>query len=145
MNYDELLSSRRIRKEQVSPAEIEQALNRAERDLKTARVIMAQDWDWGFAVAYDAVLQASQAFMFAQGFRPASNESHKNTFAFMLIAMGKDHEDLMTYFDRMRNKRNRAIYEVAGLITETEAQNILEKAESFVALIRSELNNMHLL
>ena len=145
MNYDELLSSRRIRKEQVSPAEIEQALNRAERDLKTARVIMAQDWDWGFAVAYDAVLQASQAFMFAQGFRPASNESHKNTFAFMLIAMGKDHEDIMTYFDRMRNKRNRAIYEVAGLITETEAQNILEKAESFVALIRSELNNMHLL
>ena len=80
--------------------------------------------------------------MFAQGFRPASNESHKNTFAFMRLAMGKDYEELMTYFDRMRNKRHQAIYEIAGLITETEARNILEKAEGFVAMIREELKKV---
>ena len=80
--------------------------------------------------------------MFAQGFRPSSSESHKNTFAFMRLAMGKDHEELMTYFDRMRNKRHQAIYETAGLITETEARNILEKAESFVTLIREELKKV---
>ena len=142
MKYDELLNSRRIRKEKASPAEIERALNRAERDLKTAQTLMAQDWDWGFAVAYDAVLQASRAYMFAQGFRPASSESHKNTFAFMRLAMGKDYEELMAYFDRMRNKRHQAIYEVAGLITETEAHNILKKAESFVAMIREELKRV---
>ena len=67
MKYDELLNSRRIHREKVSRVEIERALNRAERDLKTARMIMGQDRDWGFAVAYDAVLQASRAFMFAQG------------------------------------------------------------------------------
>ena len=142
MKYDELLNSRRIHREQVSQVEIERALNRAERDLKTARMIMGQDRDWGFAVAYDAVLQASRAFMFAQGFRPASNESHKNTFAFMRLAMGKDYEELMTYFDRMRNKRNQAIYEIPGLITETEARNILKKADGFVALIREELKRV---
>ncbi len=142
MEYDELLTSRRIREEKVSRLEIEHALDRAERDLKTARMIIAQDRDWGFAVAYDAVLQASRAYMFAQGFRPASNESHKNTFAFMRLAMGKDYEELMTYFDRMRNKRNQAIYEIAGLITETEARNILEKAEGFVAMIREQLKKV---
>jgi len=31
-------------------------LERADRDLKTARKIMAEDWDWGFAVTYNAVL-----------------------------------------------------------------------------------------
>jgi uncharacterized protein (UPF0332 family) len=142
MEYDELLNSRRIRKEKVSPSEIEHALERAERDLQTARTLIERDRDWSFAVAYDAVLQASRAYMFAQGFRPSSSESHKNTFAFMRLAMGKDYEELMTYFDRMRNKRHQAIYETAGLITETEALNILEKAESFVTLIREELKKV---
>jgi len=90
MKYDDLLRSRRIHREELSREQIYQALDRAERDLKTARILMGQDWDWGFAVAYDAVLQASRAYMFAQGFRPASNESHKNTFAFMRLAMGKE-------------------------------------------------------
>ncbi|GEM_PF-5136914 len=52
---------------------------------------------------------------------PASNENHRNTFAFVRLSMGKNCEDLMAYFDRMRNKRHRAIYEIAGLITETDA------------------------
>lgn len=142
MEYDELLNSRRIRKEKVSRVEVENALERAERDLQTARELIERDRDWSFAVAYDAVLQVSRAYMFAQGFRPASSESHKNTFAFMRLAMGKDYEEMMSYFDRMRNKRNQAIYEIAGLITETEAHNILKKAEGFVAIIREELKKV---
>ena len=138
--YDELLRSRRIRREEISRLEVNQALQRAARDLRTARRIMSEDWDWGFAVAYNAVLQASRAYMFAQGYRPASAEGHKNAFAFMRIAMGRHHEETITYFDRMRSKRNQAIYEVAGLITETEARNLLGKAEEFVKLIRGRLS-----
>jgi len=137
--YEDLLRSRRIRWQEVSLAEIERALARAERDLRTARKIMPEDWDWGFAVAYNAVLQASRAFMFAQGYRPVAAEGHKTTFAFMAEAMGKDYEDLIAYFDRMRNKRNQAIYDVAGLITETEARNLFQRALEFVKLIREQL------
>lgn len=142
MKYEDLLKSRRIRKQRVSQAEIKRALERAGRDLRTARKILAEDWDWGFAVAYNAVLQASRAYMFAQGYRPASAEGHKNTFAFMQIAMGEEYEDLITYFDRMRNKRNQAIYDIAGLITETEARNLLERATQFVELIRGKLSGI---
>ena len=138
MSYDELLKSRRIREETISQQEVEQGLQRAERDLKVARAVMATDWDWAFAIAYDAVFQASRAFMFAQGYRPASAESHKNTFAFMRLAMGKDYETLIRYFDRMRVKRHRAIYDVAGLISETEAKSLFAKAEEFVGLVREQ-------
>ena len=93
MEYDELLKSRRIHKEKASRIEVERALERAGRDLQTARELIERDRDWSFAVAYDAVLQASRAYMFAQGFRPASSESHKNTFAFMRLAIGKDYKD----------------------------------------------------
>ena len=141
MKYDDLLKTGRIRPQRVSDAEIRRALDRAQRDLKTARKIMAEDWDWGFAVAYNAVLQASRAYMFAQGYRPAGAEGHKNTFAFMRLAMGKGYEDLITYFDRMRNKRNQAIYDVAGIITQTEARNLFAKATDFVDLIRRKLTD----
>jgi len=99
----------------------------------------ARNADWGFAIAYDAVLQASRAFMFAQGYRPASKESHKNVFAFMREALGEDFAGLIGYFDRIRTKRHRAIYDVAGLITETEAKNLFAKAQDFVKLIGERL------
>ncbi len=139
MKYDELLKSGRIKKQRISKDEIARALERAARDISTARKIMASDWDWGFAVAYNAVLQTARAYMFAHGYRPASAEGHKNTFAFMRAAFGKEYEDLITYFDRMRGKRNQAIYDVAGLITETEAEALFEKAVFFVNLITSKL------
>ncbi len=139
MIYDELLRSGRIREEKVSRLSVRQALERAERDLQVAARLIAEDLDWAFAISYNAVLQASRAYMFAQGYRPASAEGHKNTFAFMRIALGKEHEELITYFDRMRVKRNQATYDVAGLITETEAQNLLEKARDFVAWIHNKL------
>ena len=49
---------------------------------------MGEDLDWVFTVAYNAALQAGRAFMFAKGYRPASAEGHKNTFAFLATALG---------------------------------------------------------
>jgi len=82
--------------------------------------------------------------MFANGFRPSNNESHKNIFAFMRLALSEQYRDLIDYFDMIRNKRHQAIYEVAGLISQTEAQNLLTKAEEFVATIRKEIGKIQL-
>jgi uncharacterized protein (UPF0332 family) len=141
MPYDELLNSGRIRKESFSPEVVDRSLARAERDLKAAAKMLSEDLDWAFAMAYNAVLQAARAYMFAQGYRPASTEGHKNTFAFMSEAAEIEEKELISYFDRMRVKRHRATYEIAGLITETEAANLLEKAEGFVSFIKGKLES----
>ena len=135
MAIDDLLRSGRIRRERISPAEVREALTLADRDLRVARKLIGEDLDWGFTVAYSAVLQAARAFMFAKGYRPATAEGHKNTFAFLAAALGPEQEDLVGYFDRMRNKRNQAVYGMAGRIAETEARNLLAKATEFVRLV----------
>lgn len=137
--YEDLIESGRLRKQKVSRDEILRALERADRDLRTARKIMAEDWDWGFAVSYNAVLQAARAYMFFKGYRSAGMEAHKTTFSFLLESMGNQYEDMVTFFDRARNKRNQVIYDVAGLITETEARNLFSKATEFVNLIRTRI------
>ena len=142
MSYDDLLKSKQIYRQTPSRESVEKALRRSERDLNTARALICQDSDWGFAIAYNAILQACRAYMFANGFRPSNNESHKNTFAFMRLALSEQYRDLVDYFDMIRNKRHQAIYEVAGLISQTEAQNLLTKAEEFVATIRKEISKI---
>jgi uncharacterized protein (UPF0332 family) len=63
-------------------------------------------------------------------------ESGTNFFAFLAAALGPEQADLVSYFDRMRNKRNQAVYGVAGRIAETEARNLLAKATAFVRLVK---------
>jgi len=104
-------------------------------DLKDRRRI-------GIGASRSPIMPSSRlprAYLFAQGYRPSHGEAHKNTFAFMKFFMGKEYEDLISYFDRMRNKRNQAIYDVAGLITETEARDLFVKATEFVKLVRRSL------
>ena len=74
-------------------------------------------------------------------FRAEASESvleptSRITFAFLAAALGPDHADLVSYFDRMRNKRNQAVYGTAGRIAETEARNLLAKATAFVRLVK---------
>ncbi len=98
---------------------------------------MGQDWDWGFAIAYNAVLQGARALMYARGFRPVGPDVHRNTFAFVGEALGPDFDELVSFFDRMRSKRHQAVYDVAGLITEVEARTLFEEAGQFVDLVES--------
>jgi uncharacterized protein (UPF0332 family) len=77
--------------------------------------------------------------MFSRGYRPAAEQGHKNTFAFMRATLGKDLASTIGYFDRMRKKRNQAIYDVAGLITEKEARAILKNAVEFVDIVKKKI------
>ena len=139
MTIQELLDERRIYKVEAAKASVSAALTRARRDLTTARRSPCLDADWAFSIAYNGVLQASRAFMFSHGYRPASNEAHKNTFAFMLAAVDEVHKPLITYFDRMRVKRHRLTYEAAGIATETEASDLLSKAEEYLTWVRRQI------
>jgi uncharacterized protein (UPF0332 family) len=139
VTVDELLRKRKIYRHRASPEEIGRLLELADRDIRMAKLTMAEDWDWAFSIAYNAVLQSARAFMYSQGYRPAAEQGHKNTFAFLRAALGEDLASTIGYFDRMRKKRNQAIYDVAGLITEREAKAILKHAVKFVDEIKRQI------
>ena len=135
MKLKELESAGKIKPQKVGANEILAAISKAESDLSVAKEVIEQSNDWGFAIAYNAALQAARSYMFACGYRPAVREGHKNTFLFIQAKLGKDHETLVTYLDRARVKRNETVYDISGTITETEAQNLLKHAENFIEII----------
>lgn len=139
MSFKDLVSQGKIKLIKSSKEEIKEILSLADRDLKMAEFTITQDWDWAFSISYNAALQASRAYMYSKGYRTSGQQAHKNTFEFMKRALGKEYDDLVGFFDRMRPKRNRAIYDTVGLITETEVNELLKKSKEFVAIIKNKL------
>lgn len=53
---------------------------------------------------------------------------------------GKDKD--MYVFDKMRSKRHRIIYDVAGLVSEQEAKQTFNFAQKFVKIIKAHLREI---
>ena len=135
IRFETLLKEGKIKAVQSSPKEVNEILSLAERDIKMAEFVATQNLDWAFTIAYNAALQASRAYMYHKGYRPSAQHGHKNTFEFMKIALSEEHKNIIGFFDRMRSKRNIAIYDMTGLITETEVKELIEKSKGYVRTI----------
>ena len=119
----------------VPQAEIKDLLEVARRDVKTAQELMNIDLDWALIVAYNAALQAGLAFMYAKGYRPRGPDRHKTVIRFLRATLDLSFKSKLNRLDRVRKKRHRAVYRMAGAISEREAKGTIEFAEEFVALL----------
>ena len=132
MAYERLLQQGRIRPYRAKPQEVERLLQVASRDLSTAAKILPDDADWAFNIVYNAVLQAARALVLHEGFRPRGAGQHWTIVLFCQEALGQECRRQVALFDQMRRKRHRLVYEVVGLVSHHEAEQVLEFAGAFV-------------
>ena len=91
--------------------------------------------DRQFAIAYNAVLQLAKMAIACAGYRVVGQGHHLTTFEALELAMGPSIAPLAGYFDTCRRKRNVLDYDMANVATDTEAQELVEKAEQFRQLV----------
>jgi uncharacterized protein (UPF0332 family) len=139
MSLDNLIDDGSIHPFKATQEEINKSLEIAHRDLNQSKRILSESLDWAYSIAYNAVLQACRAYMFHRGYRPASAESHKSTLAFMQLSVDPQLKETVDYFDRVRKKRHRVIYDEVGLVSEKEAQQLIQKAGEFIAWVDTNL------
>jgi uncharacterized protein (UPF0332 family) len=139
MTLDKLIEDGSIHPFKATPQEISRSMEIAHRDLIQAERILAESLDWAFSIAYNAVLQACRAYMFFRGYRAASSESHKATLAFMQVSVDTKLKESIDYFDRVRKKRHRVVYDEVGLVSEKEAQQLIFKAQKFITWVDSQV------
>ena len=133
MTYQPLERAGLLEPYRVPQAEINDLLEVARRDVKTARELTNIDLDWALIVAYNAALQAGLAFMYAQGYRPRGADRHKTVIRFLRASLDPSFKPKLNRLDRIRKKRHRAVYRMAGAISEREAKGTIEFTEEFVA------------
>ncbi len=73
--------------------------------------------------------------MLNEGYRPRGPDQHATVVRFLNEALGEKLPDEIVTFDQMRRKRNRTVYEVAGRIGASEAEQAASFAREYWAKI----------
>jgi len=107
----------------------------AKRDIEFAKKIQKENFDWTFAIAYNSMLQASRALMFFYGYRPSGEKQHISVVRFAETILGDEFKKEIATFDRLRRKRHTIVYDIAGSISEYEAEFAVKSAEKFIRKI----------
>ncbi|HEX8817875.1 MAG TPA: HEPN domain-containing protein [Terriglobales bacterium] len=120
--------------------QIDRFLAGAKKKLASAHRILAFDEEACLQQAYEAMLKASLGFMFSYGFRPGSQPGHHVAIIeFVSSRLGKKHSGLTLVFDRLRRKRNLALYDDTGFVSHHDAEQALDTAEKFLDVIATDI------
>ena len=143
MTWQQLLKSKRIQPHTTSKVEIDNLRVLIDRDLKDA-ALTGLSADRKFATAYNAVLQLAKVVVSCAGYRvTARGGHHKTSFETLKLAMGSGVSRLASYFDTCRRKRNIVDYDIAYMVSETEAEELLGKAKDFRELVEEWIAENH--
>jgi uncharacterized protein (UPF0332 family) len=124
----------------VDWSQIERFLASADKKLKSAGKILAFDEEACLQQAYEAMLKSSLGFMFSHGFRARSQPGHHIAIIeFVRSRLDKRHVGLVVVFDRLRRKRNLALYDDAGFVSRRDAEQAIASASAFLEVIRANI------
>jgi uncharacterized protein (UPF0332 family) len=131
---------KRLVPHKVDWGQIERFLQSAEKKLASAHKILAFDEEACLQQAYEAMLKASLGFVFSYGTRVRSQPGHHIAIIeFVRTRVDKRHAGLLSVFDRLRRKRNTALYDDIGFVSRHDAEQALETARQYVKVIRAEI------
>jgi uncharacterized protein (UPF0332 family) len=93
MGYEALLAKKLIKPFKARDQQIKRQMELVIRDLKVAKAMLGVNNDWTYSIAYNGILQAVRALMYAKGFRPVGEGQHKTAIIFAELALGEKFED----------------------------------------------------
>ena len=128
MNLKQWLDNGWLRKHRTDQQEIANLFQIVDRDLKDAQEKSISP-DWRFGIAYNGALKLCTILLAAKGYRPERTLQHYRTILAMPEILGKELKEDAQYLDTCRKKRNIAEYDQIGVISETEAEELLKFAK----------------
>ncbi|MCK4244671.1 MAG: HEPN domain-containing protein [Candidatus Omnitrophica bacterium] len=137
MIFEDLIREGLIEKIPANLKRADKSIERARKDLTTAKANLSIDEEWAYAIAYHGMLRAGRALMLAEGYRPKGKDRHKTVVSFCGRILGEEFKKLVNNFDWMRRKRHDFIYEPERPIAKQEAEQALSDAQTFIEKIIS--------
>jgi hypothetical protein len=79
--------------------------------------------------------------MFSHGLRPRSQPGHHIVIIeFVAQHLDKKHAELLTLSDRLRRKRNTALYDDGGFVSRHDAEEAVTTARDYLAVIGADID-----
>jgi hypothetical protein len=142
MTWKELLDADRVESHTTSKQELDDLRSAVNRNLRDAGIPQLSA-DNRFALAYEAALLLAKMAIACAGYRVKGQGAHQTTFAALKLAIGSTLAKKASYFERCRRKRNALSYDTAGVVTDTEAAEILAQAQAMQAIVEQWIAKNH--
>lgn len=143
MSWKQLLAARKVHMHKTSKQELDDLRAVIRRDLSDAAIPTLSE-DRRFATAYNAALQTAKIAVACAGYRVGAIPGHHAiSFECAGIALGKQADALVGFFDISRRKRNIIDYTGVQIATSTEAAEVLQRAQEFSALVEAWIKSTH--
>lgn len=125
MTLNQWLENGWLRRHAPKPREISDLLKIVGRDLSDARERKISN-DWRFGIAYNAALKLCTMLLYAEGYRTERTLQHYRTIQSLPLILGKGRTEDSQYLDVCRSKRNMAEYDQVGVVSEQDADELIE-------------------
>src|SRR3954447_7759870 len=124
MSLNEWFKNGWLRPHTPSASELEDLFAVADRDLHDCTARGLSD-DWQFGIAYNAALQMARAALHTAGFEvPKGDSHHFRAIDSLQFTIGAD-SAIVDQMQVFRKKRSAGVYETAGMISKTDAREMV--------------------
>jgi len=130
-----------LRSHKTSQQEIHDLLRIVDRDMEDACRDLSSDWRFG--IAYNAALKLCTVLLHASGYRAERNLQHYRTIQALPLILGDDKKADAAYLDACRVKRNQAEYDRVGVVSYSEAEELVKFVEELGMLVNEWLKEQH--
>ena len=133
----ELLGRGELEHVEVNPEHAKALINRADKHLATAHILVETDPEGAYALLYDASRLALTAALAVQGLRPTTRGGHV-VVGYALRAQRGPHDMVSKIFSRLRRTRHEIEYPDVDYepVSSDEAEEALEDAWYIVAQMK---------
>jgi NAD-dependent DNA ligase len=129
MTWKDLENQGRVEPYVTSKAELDDLRAALGRNLADA-AIRELSADNRFSIAYQAALLAAKMAVSCAGYRVKGQGAHQTTFQAVKLALGTSINKTADYLDRCRRKRNDLAYDSEGVVSATDAVELLQRAKA---------------
>ena len=106
MNWKKLTADKSLQEKSVSIDEVDGVLQKARKAIKAAGILLEKNFEESaFKEAYDSMILASRALIFALGFKPRSVGAHSITILFCELYFGEEFSGLINKSKRLFPKQ----------------------------------------
>ena len=129
----ELIDKGLIKKDDnIDSFQVLSVIKKSRRSIKSAKLLVEDDQENSYQLAYEAMLQAGRALVFSFGFRPRAAGSHKIVVDFSKKVLGKEIATTVFKFNKMRKTRHYLVYGTGLYISEVDSRNAILFATKFL-------------
>jgi hypothetical protein len=129
-----------VTKYKTGKAEVRNFLDVADRDIVDSQKDLSPDWRLN--IAYNAALTLATIALAASGYRVAREAHDYRTFQSLEYTIGLD-RSTVDQLDAFRKKRNTTGYDMAGTVSEQEANEMVDLAKNLRSMVNGWLRAEH--